>query len=547
MSRWFFLNKECAWLSRVGVFLCLFLFVNRSLAAEPPPNIVFILTDDLGINDLSCYGRKDQPSPHLDRLAEQGMRFTQAYCAQPICSPTRAALLTGKSPARLHLTTFLPGRPDAPSQLLLHPTIEQQLPLAEQTIAELLKPAGYVSGCLGKWHLGGPKFGPKMQGFDEAMPGKPVSVPSETEGGKGEYFLTALAEDFLERHQNRPFFLFLSHDTPHVALAAKPALIEKHAKAWNPTYAAMIETLDECVGRVLAKLDALGLSERTIVVFTSDNGGLHVPELPLTPATHNTPFRAGKGFLYEGGLRVPLIVRWPGKVPSGSVENYPVITTDWLPTLLEAATVTPPANLDGISLLGLLTRKASPPARNLFWHFPHYTNQGGRPGGAVRSGDWKLIEHTEDGRAELFDLAQDAGETNDVAMSQSGKVAELRGKLAAWRVSVGAQENQPNPAFARAQWEQLYRNVDVSQVEPGATYLEPRAPALKLARWNECCLKTGSQCAAPGGHPTSGKSRHRAWREAALRAAAGEKHPRFLGEPGGLGRLEIHRDDAGKV
>src|SRR5437879_203186 len=310
-------------------------------AQDPPrkPNIVFILADDLGIHDLACYGRQNQPTPNLDKLAKQGVRFTSAYAAASICSPTRAAIMTGMAPARLKITTFLPGRGDAVSQLLLHPAIRQQLPANVPTVAELLRAAGYRTACIGKWHLGGKGASPTDRGFDLYHAGQALTEPSATEGGKGEYDLTRAAEKFIEDNKDRPFFLYLCHNNPHVPLVAKQELIAKHKDAFNPIYAAMIETLDDCVGRLLAKLDALGLSENTLVVFTSDNGGLHVLELPFTPATFNRPFRAGKGFCYEGGLRIPLIVRWPGKVKEGHVVHTPVISTDWTPTLLDIAGV----------------------------------------------------------------------------------------------------------------------------------------------------------------------------------------------------------------
>jgi arylsulfatase A len=452
-------------------------------ATEPAPrgpNIVFILADDLGAGDLSCYGRKDQPTPNLDRLARQGMRFTTAYAAQSVCSPTRAALLTGKTPARLHLTTFLPGRPDAPSQLLLHPKIEQQLPLIEKTLAALLGAAGYATGAIGKWHLGGKGFLPTDHGFDLYYPGRAKTEPSATEGGKGEYELTARAEKFIEDNKDRPFFLYLAHNNPHVPLVAKQELIAKHKDAFNPVYAAMIETLDDCVGRLLAKLDALSLSENTVVIFTSDNGGLHVLELPYTPATFNRPFRAGKGFCYEGGLRVPLIVRWPGKVKADQLVHVPVLSTDWTPTLLALAGQPIPEKVDGISLAGLLLRGESPPPRPLFWHQPHYTNQGGRPAGAIREGDWKLVEHYEDGSCELFHLAQDPGETADLGAKEPKRIADLRGKLEKWRRDVGAQENGANPKFSGKLWKQLYRDLDASRLEPGEN---AAATALKWTAW----------------------------------------------------------------
>ena len=435
-------------------------------AAEPAkkrPNIVFILADDLGINDLSCYGRKDQPTPNIDRLAQKGMRFTTAYAAQSICSPTRAALMTGKTPARLHLTTYLPGRPDTPAQLLLHPKINMQLPRDEKTLAELLKPAGYTSACLGKWHLGGQGFLPTDRGFDVYDPGHANTKPSATEGGKGEYELTTRAEKFIEENKGRPFFLYLAHNNPHVPLAARPELIARHKDAFNPTYAAMMTTLDDCVGRVVAKVEELGLAERTLIVFTSDNGGLHVLEGAQTPSTHNTPYRAGKGFCYEGGLRVPLIVCWSGKVKAGTVVDARVISTDWTPTLLALASVKAPGKSDGVDLSGLLLRGEPLAKRPLYWHQPHYTNQGGRPAGAIRDGDWKLIDHYEDGNCELFNLSLDPAEAVDRAAKEPARVAELRGKLENWRREVNAQENIGNPQFNGALARRLYQGDDLSQ------------------------------------------------------------------------------------
>ncbi len=424
-------------------------------AAPPRPNIVFILADDLGPNDLACYGRCEHHTPHLDRLAGEGSRFTCAYVAQPICSPSRAAILTGKTPARLHLTTYLPGRPDCPSQKLLHPVIEQQLPLGEKTVAECLHDAGYATACIGKWHLGGTGFLPTDQGFDFYHPGNAVTKPSATEGGKGEYDLTARAVEFMEKNRDRPFFLYLAHNTPHIPYSARAGLVSKNAGAFEPVYAALIETLDDTVGLLLAKLDALGLGDRTLVIFTSDHGGLHVPEGPHARVTHNTPFRAGKGYLYEGGLRVPLIVRWPGRVPSGRVVDTPVINTDWLPTLAEIAGAPAP-------------------------RFPHYTNQGSQPAGAVRDGDWKLVERYEDGGVELFNLAKDIRETNDLSLREPRRVARLKRELAAWRERVRAQTNAPNPNFDPALQRALYLDFAPSRFDPLHADAEMWA---RLAAW----------------------------------------------------------------
>jgi len=437
-----------------------------AVAAPSPPNVVFILADDLGPNDLACYGRREHHTPNLDRLAAEGSRFTCAYVAQPICSPSRAAILTGKTPARLHLTTYLPGRPDCPSQKLLHPVIEQQLPLAEKTLAECLHDAGYATACVGKWHLGGTGFLPTDQGFDLYHPGNAVTSPSSKEGGKGEYDLSARAIEFMEKNRDRPFFLYLAHNSPHIPYSAKPELVAKNAATFEPVYAALIETLDDTVGLLLARIETLGLRDRTLVIFTSDHGGLHVPEGPHARITHNTPFRAGKGYLYEGGLRVPLIVRWPGHVPAKRVVDTPVINTDWLPTLTEIAGARTPRDLDGVSIAPLLVGRGQPKPRPFYWHFPHYTNQGSQPAGAIRDGNWKLVEHYEDGRTELFNLANDIREATDLSARESRRVARLKRQLAAWRQRVGAQTNAQNPNFDSALHRNLYLDFTPSAFDP---------------------------------------------------------------------------------
>jgi len=430
------------------------------------PNIVFILCDDLGINDLHCYGRQDHHTPNLDRLATQGTRFTSAYCAQPICSPSRAAILTGKTPARLHLTTYLPGRPDCSSQKVLHPEIEMQVPLSEKMLPNYLKEAGYVSAAIGKWHVGGKGFEPLEHGFDVYHPGKAVTTPSLTEGGKGEYDLTAFAERFIETNKNNPFFVYLAHNAPHIPYDAQKGRIENNSRAFEPVYAGVIETIDDTVGRLMTKLEQLKLADNTILIFTSDNGGLHVPEGTHARITHNTPYRAGKGFVYEGGLRIPLLVRWPGHVPSGRISDVPVINTDWLPTLLELSGLPTPKVLDGISLAPLLTGNGSIPNRNLFWHFPHYTNQGSRPAGAMREGNWMLVEFYDEEGVELYDLTADVRETRNRAEQQSDRVKKMRQELADWRSNVGAQYNQPNPNFDPVGYRKLYLEVDASRFGP---------------------------------------------------------------------------------
>ena len=438
-------------------------------AASRPPNIVFILADDLGVNDLGAYGRREHRTPNLDRLASEGSRFTAAYVASPICSPSRAAILTGRAPARLHLTTFIPGRPDTLSQRLLHPVMRQQLPLEETTLAERLRAHGYATAAIGKWHLNGsaPGFTPPEQGFDVYHPGQATTKPSENEAGKGEFDLTRAALRFIDANRDRPFFLYLAHNNPHIPfLSARPELVTSNQQAFEPAYAATIQTLDESVGQLLAHLDASGLRDRTIVIFTSDNGGLHVPEGPHARVTHNTPFRAGKGYLYEGGLRVPLIVRGPG-LTSGRVIDAPLMNTDWLPTLLDLAGAPQVRDVDGISQAALLrTGRPSPTPRTFFWHIPHYTNQGSRPAGAVRDGAWKLVEHYDRSDVELFNLDRDVAERRDLSAAEPVRTEMLRQRLREWRVSIGAQENTPNPSVDMGLYTPLYVEFDASRFDP---------------------------------------------------------------------------------
>ena len=433
------------------------------------PNIVLIVADDLGINDLGCYGRRDHNTPNLDKLASQGIRYTSAYCGLSICSASRASLMTGKSCARLHLTTFLPGRPDAESQLLLHPRIQSHLPLAEWTMAEVLRGAGYRTGLFGKWHLGGGKTGPKEQGFDVSVEPKGNGAIDEKEGGKNEYAIVDAAMEFLKSQEDKPSFCYIPQHSPHVALAAPSDLIEKNAKAFNPLYAATVESLDKAIGKLLNSVDTL--KRPTIVIFSSDNGGLHVPEVHELPVTHNGPFRAGKGYLYEGGLRVPLIVRWSGKIGAGQTVDGPVSLMDLMPTLMDVVgldtskTVGP---LDGVSLkpswlaANLEGRKSD---RSFFWHFPHYTNQGSRPAAAIRQGNWKLIEYLEDGAAELYDLEKDVGEKSNIAKDFPDKAASLVESLHQWQRKTGVQFGLPNPNAKPEVHKRLYIDSDPTRLD----------------------------------------------------------------------------------
>ena len=428
------------------------------------PNFVFFLIDDLGWVDTGCYGSRFYETPSIDRLAGDGMRFTNAYAACCVCSPTRASILTGKYPARLHLTDYIPGQ-KKPWAMLRVPDWTPHLALEEMTIAEALKAAGYVSASIGKWHLGNEPYYPERQGFDLNFGGCSAGNPPSyfypyakgtrtslniATGKEGEYLtdrLTHEAEQFLENNRDRPFFLYFPHYAVHTPLEAKKEKIEKYkAKAKpdagqkNPTYAAMIESVDESVGRILKKLDELGIAGQTVVFFMSDNGG-------VARITSNAPLRAGKGTLYEGGIREPLIVRWPGVVEPGSVCETAVISVDFYPTILAMAGLEPAAGqtVDGVSLVPLLRQIGGVQRDAVYWHYPHYHET--KPCGAIRQGDYKLIEYYEDGRLELYNLRADIGEQNNLAESTPEKAAELRGRLEEWRQSVGAQMPTPNPDY----------------------------------------------------------------------------------------------------
>jgi arylsulfatase A-like enzyme len=467
---------------RILSVLLAVLLLPLTLHAAPPsrPNIVLILADDLGWKDLGCYGSSFHETPNLDRLASQGMRFTQAYAAASICSPTRASLLTGKYPARLHITDWIGG--GVSGKLLPAPYLHQ-LPLEEVTIAQALKEAGYKTGHFGKWHLGGKGFYPHDHGFDVDFAngfgaGQPPSYfypysnkqkPSIiTDGKPGEYLTDRLTDEaisFIEANKSVPFFVYLPHYAVHKPLQGKAAMVAKYEKKKlslppgpvfaveeniqtrivqdNPIYAAMMESLDDSVGRIMETLKRLDLERNTIVLFTSDNGGLSQHD----GSTSNRPLRAGKGWLYEGGIREPLLVRYPGHIKPGSACDTPIISNDYFPTLMALAGVErkPAPHIDGIDISPLL-RGETIAARPLFWHYPHYhTKEGGWPSGAVRVGDFKLIEWFEDMRVELYDLHADMGETNDLAAKNPAKAAELTEMLHAWRKSVDATMPLPNP------------------------------------------------------------------------------------------------------
>ncbi len=440
------------------------LSMGRYAAAETGHdrlNFIFFLIDDFGWTDLACYGSPFYETPHMDRLAGEGMKFTDAYSACTVCSPTRAAILTGKYPARLGVTDWIPGH-NRPFAQLRIPAIHNQLAHEETTIAEVLKSKEYACAHVGKWHLGGDPFFPDTQGFDINVGGNslghppsyfsPYKMPILKEGPEGEYLTDRLGDEavrFIEENRNRPFFLYFAHYAVHNPLQAKKELIEyyqrkadPHARHNNPIYAAMIHSVDETVGRILDTLDQLGLADRTVIFFTGDNGG-------LLPNTSNAPLRAGKGSAYEGGVRVPLLVRWPGVTPPGSVCAEPVTSVDYFPTIAQMAAIpVPNESVDGVSLVPLLQDPRATLGREaIYWHYPHYHPGGATPYGAVRKGDYKLIEFFEDGKLELYNLKEDVGESNDLSQQLPEAASALKQDLAAWRAQVNAQMPWPNPDY----------------------------------------------------------------------------------------------------
>ena len=443
-----------------------------ALAAGRPPNIVLILIDDMGWKDAGCCGSAVFETPNVDRLATEGMRFTQAYANCPVCSPSRAALMTGKNPARLGFTSHITaiGRHRHPEgSRLLPPDDRLQLPLSEVTIADALKPAGFVSASVGKWHLGPEGFWPEDQGFDVNIGGwthgSPPSyfypykdpekdwnpsIPTLQGGEPGEYLtdrLTSEGMTFIRKNRDRPFFLYMTHYAVHTPLQAPDPLIDKYREKLagrdtgiDPVYAAMIENMDTNVGRLLDTLDETGCRDNTLVILTSDNGG-------LARVTDNTPLRAGKGSLYEGGIRVPMIVRWPGQVAPGTTCSEPVIGSDLYPTILDAieSAWKPAKPLDGVSIAPLWRGADHVERAPLFWYYPHYHSESMRPGAAIRMTDYKLIETYDPPGVELFNLADDPSEQNNLAEAMPERTTSMLAELHAYLDRVNAVRPTPNP------------------------------------------------------------------------------------------------------
>lgn len=428
-------------------FACLLLLAFTCAAGAEKPNIILILADDLGWADAGCYGNTYNETPAIDRLAGQGVRFTQFY-AGPVCSPTRANLQSGRDQARYGITQHIPGH-KRPWARLIDPPVPLELPLEVVTVAERLAAAGYATGYFGKWHLGGPGHGPADQGWQVAEETKGNTRPGTDE--RTAAYLTEKAAAFIEAHRDKPFLLQVSHHAVHIPLTTTPELLAKYEKKppmpgypSRPEYAGLLEELDRSVGRIADTVDRLGLAERTLIVFTSDNGGLE-HEQSGTVVTSNAPLRAEKGTLYEGGVRVPAVARWTGRVPAGQVCGTPAITTDFHATAAALAGVeTPSGALDGISLVPVLMDPAAPlPRDRLFWHLPHYHHS--TPASAMRQGPWKLIEFFEDGRLELYKLDEDIGEANNLAQAEPQRARSMQEALADWRRSIGARMPKPNP------------------------------------------------------------------------------------------------------
>ncbi|MCP4642474.1 MAG: sulfatase [bacterium] len=464
-------------------------------AQAPPtrPNFVFILVDDMGWRDAACFGSTFYDTPNIDRLAADGMRFTDAYAACPVCSPTRASIVTGKYPARMATTDWFGapqpdrvGKHRTKDKPLLPAPYNEQVALEEVTVAEALGEAGYATFFAGKWHIGGEGFFPEDQGFDVNKGGHhkgsppggyfaPYKNPKLDNGPNGEHLPARLAREtvtFIEANRDQPFLAYLSFYSVHTPLQAREDLKKKYAKKaksidpdlphwgeegdrkWrlvqdHAVYGGMVEAMDSAVGDVMSALDDLGLSDNTVVMFMSDNGGLSTSE---GHPTSNLPLRAGKGWLYEGGIREPMIIKWPGATKPGSVCDTPVTSTDFYPTMLDMAGLParPEQHMDGVSLRPVLQGSSALPERAIYWHYPHYGNQGGSPGAAVRLGDWKLIEFFEDDHVELYNLRDDLGEQRDLAAANPDKVRKLRAMLDTWQKDVGARFPSPNPNATKA-------------------------------------------------------------------------------------------------
>lgn len=507
---------------------------NHKTGQHQKMNVIFFLVDDMGWSDLGYQGSKLYETPNIDKFAKENVRFSQAYAACHVCSPSRASIISGQYPARLHLTDWLPGRKEFPFQKLKNADVVQHLPYGQPTLPEILRENGYHTAILGKWHLGEDSASTSRQGFDIHIPDYNIGWPKSSyfspfgmkgldDGPKGEYLTDRLTDEalkYLEQNKDHPFFLYLAHFAVHDPIEGRPDLVKKYEKKLaqappkqnpfileqnpdsdnplskdqlnallkenaytgygnlpnrmvkvkqnqdNPQFAAMVESVDESLKRVIDKVKELGIEDNTVIIFFSDNGGMSAanignPARKITEkqlnksfSTSNLPLRGGKGWLYEGGIREPLIIKWPQHGQSGTVTHVPVISTDFLPTILDMMGIAVPKAYpkDGMSLTPLWKNDSRGvkeiEKRALYWHFPQYSNHGAQsPGGAIRYGNYKLIEYFENFKVQLFDIEKDPGEQHDLAASMPKKVKELTGMLHAWQKRVKANMPTPNPDF----------------------------------------------------------------------------------------------------
>jgi len=465
---------------RILLILVLGLILNACSQEHDPPNIILIVVDDLGYSDLHCYGNELVETPHIDRLAAEGLRFIAAYASCTVCSPTRASLMTGRNPVTVDITDWIPGHQDysggpGPDEMFVVPRFNQQLPLDEITLAEKLTEAGYISASIGKWHLGGRGYLPTDQGFDLNVAGydkgsppsyyypyrsgyRKDSITPLTLTGDSLYLtdrLTNEAIQFMDENREKPFFLYLPFYNVHTPLEGRSDLLEKYEARLarhqndtilrNPHFLAMTEAVDLNVGRIMQFLEDEEMEQNTVVIFTSDNGGLLLRNGNFIRASWNHPLREGKGTLYEGGLRIPALVRWTGSIGAGRISEEMIISTDLYPTIAELAGIAVDHEIEGESLLPHLLRSEILERETLYWHYPHY--HLGMPGGAIRDGDFKLIEYFETGELELYNLRMDLEESHNLATEFPEKARELQQKLNNWRVVNQAQMPTPNPGF----------------------------------------------------------------------------------------------------
>ena len=509
----------------------LFLNCNKNSKKEKSPNVIFFLVDDLGWSDLGCYGSEFHETPNIDKLAKQGVKFTDAYAACHVCSPTRASILTGKYPASINLTDWLPGRRDFPFQKLKNVKINQHLPYDINTLPKTLKNNGYETAIIGKWHLGEDDDSTSKQGFDSHFPDwnkgwpkegyhSPYGMKGLEEVVEGEYLTDRMTDEaikYIEYNKENPFFLYLSHFAVHDPIEGRKDLVKKYSNKLkkidapsgspfiletnpdeknlitrveldsllgdnrykgykifpnesvkikqyqdNVEFAGMVESIDESLGRIMKKLMELELDQNTIIIFYSDNGGMsaanfYYPDREISKkklntafSTSNLPLRGGKGWMYEGGIRVPLIIKWPGKGMQGIKSNVPVTSPDFFPTIIEMIGIQALNNdqRDGKSIVPLLMGEKVLDREAIYWHFPHYSNHGNQsPGGAIRNGDYKLLEYYENNTVQLFNLVKDPGEQNDLSLVEPEKVKKLQAMLNNWRKKVKAKSMLPNSEY----------------------------------------------------------------------------------------------------